>query len=180
MATAQRESTCEASNRAIECVVRLLRGDEYWSGRFADALVGVRPARVIHLAVFVQPYLQYMLDGLKTIESRFSAVRCAPFMRVSAGDLVLLKVSGGPVVGVAEVGRTWFYRLDPASWTTIRHEFTDALCAQDPAFWESRRHASFATLMQVARVRPIPPLSWPKQDRRGWVVLTDSSPVLWE
>jgi adenylate kinase family enzyme len=75
------------------------------------------------------------------------------------------------VVGLCEVGQTWFYRLDPRSWRTIRKEFTQSLCAQDPNFWESRERASFATLMQVDNVRRIDPIPWVKRDRRGWVVL---------
>jgi dephospho-CoA kinase len=125
----------------------------------------------VHLAVFVEPFLEYVLSGRKTVESRFSAVRFPPYRRVSRGDLVLLKASGGPVVGVCEVGAAWFYRLEPDSWKTIRREFAAALCAENPEFWRMRAQAEFATLMYVARVKRLPPVPWPKRDRRGWVVV---------
>jgi hypothetical protein len=148
-----------------------VKGDGFWEPYLRALWNGRRHAFSVHLAIFVEPYLGYLLEGHKTVESRFSAVRCPPYRRVQRGDVLLLKLSGGAVVGICQVGQTWFYRLDPRSWQTIRKEFTQALCAQDPSFWESRQRASFATLMQVENVRRIDPIPWIKRDRRGWVVL---------
>lgn len=128
-----------------------------------------------HLAVLVEPYLQYIIDGKKTIESRFSTRRCAPYGQVNEGDLLLLKRSGGPVVGLCEVSRVWYYALERTSWQDIRRDFAKALCAQDPAFWNDRASDSFATLMQIRYVTPLSPLKCSKQDRRGWVVLNRGS-----
>jgi hypothetical protein len=38
----------------------------------------------VHLAVFVELFLSSLLDGTKTIESRFGLRRSAPFGRVPA------------------------------------------------------------------------------------------------
>ena len=135
----------------------------------------------LHLAIMVEPYLTLMLNGTKTVESRFSANRCAPYGRVEKGDVLLLKKSGGPVVGICMVTYRWFYHLDAASWQTIRRDFGKAICAQDPQFWQDRRDASYATLMRVRHVRAITPITFDKRARRGWVVLRDSvaeQPVL--
>lgn len=155
----------------FEAVREAVKGDEFWEAYLRGLWNGRRNQFSVHLAIFVEPYLGYLLEGRKTVESRFSAVRCPPYRRVQRGDVLLLKLSGGAVVGLCQVGQTWFYRLDPRSWQTIRKEFTQSLCAQDPSFWESRQSASFATLMQVENVRRIDPIPWGKQDRRGWVVL---------
>lgn len=125
----------------------------------------------IHLAIFVEPYLQYVLDGKKTVESRFSINHCAPHNRVFSGDVLLLKKSGGPIVGMCEVSNVWFYNLDKNSWSEIRREFTQALCAQDPEFWSKRKLASFATLMKIKKPVKTKPVYLDKRDRRGWVVL---------
>jgi dephospho-CoA kinase len=90
---------------------------------------------------------------------------------VQRGDIVFLKRSSGPVVGLCQIADAWFYHLDPYSWSMIRKEFTQALCAQDPAFWQVRRHACFATLMRLQHVRTLSPLPYAKRDRRGWVIL---------
>lgn len=179
MTTTREQAEHALDEHALSKIVYAIRDRDYWRSRFSRAIAARQRAPAIHLAVFVQPYLEYLLDGRKTIESRFSAVRCAPFGRVADGDLILIKASGGPVVGVAEIGETWSYRLDPASWKMIRREFATALCAQDPTFWESRQHAAFATLLQVRRVQRLAPIPWRKRDRRGWVVLTKRDRDLW-
>jgi dephospho-CoA kinase len=161
----------ESQPSPFDLLRRAVKGDEFWEGYLRPLQSGRRHSYSVHLAVFVEPYLTHVLEGRKTVESRFSAVRCAPYHRVSRGDVVLLKASGGPVMGLCLVGQTWFYQLDPRSWRTIRKEFTLALCAQDPAFWEIRQRAAYATLMQVENVRRIDPLPWTKRDRRGWVVV---------
>ena len=74
----------------------------------------------VHLAILVEPYLGLVLRGEKTVESRFAKVRCAPCGCVSREDLVLLKRSGGPVVGAFLVGSVWTYGLDPTAWREIR------------------------------------------------------------
>jgi hypothetical protein len=84
---------------------------------------------------------------------------------------ILLKESSGPILGLCRVSNVWFYSLNPNSWQHLRSEFAEALCAQDPDFWSQRAGASFATLMQIDYVRAIEPIPFPKQDRRGWVVL---------
>jgi predicted transcriptional regulator len=130
------------------------------------------PPVSLHLAVFVEPYLSFILDGRKTIESRFSVRPMPPFGCVDAGDVVLLKESGGPVVGAFTATAAWDYRLDPATWHELRRDFAVALCAQD-AFWEEREGAEYATLIQVSHPRRLPSVSIPKRDRRGWVVVAD-------
>jgi hypothetical protein len=132
----------------------------------------------IHLAILVEPYLQFILEGRKTVESRFSVHRCAPYDRVHRGDVVLLKRSGGPIVGVCQVANAWFYELDPRSWRNIRKEFTQALCAQDPSFWKAREKAAFATIMRLQHVLAISPIHCMKRDRRGWVILQQGTSQL--
>ncbi len=156
----------------IDGLGSILGHDEYWMQRLVTV---IDESVSLHLAVFVEPYLGYLLDGRKTVESRFSLRRSPPYGRVDHGDLVLLKRTGGPILGLCEIAETWNYQLDSPSWSVIRAEFTEALCAQDPAFWQARQSASFATLMRVAAVRALPPIHLPKRDRRGWVVLNPRS-----
>ena len=149
----------------------LIAENEYWTDLMRTIIFDDSSPTGLHLAVFVEPYLQYVLDGRKTVESRFSLRRTAPFGKVAVGDTILLKRTGGPILGVCQVAQVWFYRLDPKSLSNLRKEFTQALCAQDPDFWDKRKKASFATLIRLSSVLSIEPVAFPKQDRRGWVVL---------
>jgi len=119
--------------------------------------------------------LSYILSGRKTVESRFGTRRSAPYGRVQRGDMVLLKQTGGPVVGVCELGEIWSYHIQRRDQLReIRMEFSGALCATEPEFWVKRRMAEFVTLMRVESVHPLVPVPFPKRDQRGWVVLKPS------
>jgi len=155
----------------IENLARAVKGDPFWEP-YLGPLSDGRSTFALHLAVMVEPFLSYMLEGRKTIESRFSVKRTAPFNRIHPGDVILLKKAGGPVVAICLARDTWFYRLDPDSWRTIKEDFASYICAQDPGFWQERERASFATLIKVVRVTPIEHIRVEKRDRRGWVVLT--------
>jgi hypothetical protein len=117
----------------------------------------------LHLAVFAEPFLSLVLDGRKTVESRFSRVRCAPFDLVSEGDIILLKKVAGPK-------RAWFYELDKQVFARIRKTYGSTICADDE-FWRHRRNASYATLIELAEPTAIPATPCDKRDRRGWVSL---------
>ena len=58
-----------------------------------------------HLAILTPGWIDLILDGSKTIESRFTKVRCAPFGKVHEGDSVYLKESGGLVKGMFRVAQ---------------------------------------------------------------------------
>lgn len=129
----------------------------------------------VHLGVFVEPYLTFLLQGKKTIESRFSINKHAPFEQVQDGDLLVLKKSSGPVCGICRVAHVWFYRLDPSTWSEIQR-YADKICMDDSAFWEKKKAASFATLMQVENVQRLEEFEIDKYDPRGWVVVRKTPP----
>jgi len=141
--------------------------------RWAPALRMVAGGEVsLHLAVLVEPFLGWLLDGSKTIESRFSRVRCAPYGAVAEGDVIAVKKTGGAVVGAFQAGPVSSYQLTPGRVTDLRERFAAQIRALDDEFWEQRADCAYATLVQVAGVRMVPGLPFPKKDRRGWVRLT--------
>lgn len=156
-------------------VLNHLQRDEspqVWRELLAPFVGADSPSASLHLAVVQEPYLGFILQGMKSVESRFSVQPVPPYRRVQGGDLILMKQPGGPVVGAFTASSAWHYRLDPSTWQDLRSNFASALCAQD-GFWEARANARFATLMRISDVLALPPVEVPKQDRRGWVILTD-------
>jgi hypothetical protein len=159
------------SSSLLTKVEKHLTACQYWQGRRDVVASSKKHPNSIHLAVFVEPFLQFLLDGRKTVESRFSIHRRAPYGCVQSGDLILVKESGGPVVAMAEISEVWYYQLDKQAWESIRGRFAKQLCVDDPDFWQSKASSYFATLMQIGRVEKLDPLACSKRDRRGWVVL---------
>lgn len=152
-----------------------------WAERYANALDPTHPVQ-LHLAIFVEPFLSWVIDGTKTVESRFSSVRCAPWDAVKENDVVLMKQSSGPVVGTFIVGFVSSYRITGGDLDDIRCLFGDSIRAEDDEFWANRSGAKYATLMGIAAHHRIQPTPIPKRDRRGWVVIggdrsNQSSPI---
>lgn len=139
-----------------------LDDDRSWSGY-------LRQARQLHLAVLVDPFLDYILQGRKTVESRFGITRGLPFGRIKRGDLIVLKRSAGPVVGIARVSKSESMSLSEGTWPRLR-ALAEQICA-DERFWSERRDKRYATIAFIDRVRSLTSLSVEKTDRRGWVVL---------
>ena len=125
----------------------------------------------IHLAIFIEPYLQYIIEGKKTMESRFSVNRIAPFKKIFKDDLILLKKSGGFVVGYCFVKEVSFYQLNASILNNIKNYFEKELCIQDSHFWESKKNALYGTLIELGEFNAFSPIRFQKKDRRGWVVL---------
>jgi hypothetical protein len=158
-------------SRLLDRTKFAVEGDPFWCDYLEQAMDGTETQRVLHLAIFAQPYLRFILEGKKTVESRFSRNLCPPHRRVHRGDVLLLKESGTFIHGLCCVSDVWFYELDPTSWDVIRTHFAKAMCADGSEFWTRRESASFVTLMKLTHVIRTEPIPCEKRDRRGWVVL---------
>ena len=160
------------NERVFEELKRSTYKHSFWRS-YLDSLSSSRSnAFSVHLAILVEPYLEYIFDGRKTVESRFSLNRVAPFGVVESGDVVLLKRSAvRSVSGICLVRKVWFYRLNSQRLDLIKGDFSSALGVEDSSFWEKRKASRFATLMRIAEVQRLPPIEVPKRDRRSWVVL---------
>ena len=131
-----------------------------------------------HLAILSPGWIELIFDGSKTIESRFTKVRCAPFGKVNEGDVVYLKESGGLVKGMFTVARveTFENLTDGQICDLFYKEYREQIFSEmstymqrPPEKWLTAKHA---TLIHISD--PIAfddPLPFPKRDPRAWVVL---------
>lgn len=142
-----------------------------WRPKLAAILAQREIAVGVHLAVFVEPFLTAVLEGRKTIESRFGVHRRPPYLCIEKNDIILIKRSGGPIVGLAQAGEASFHQLSPKVLSEIRRKFAYQLFALDEEFWESRAGKQYATLIELDDPAEISPLPFPKRDRQGWVII---------
>jgi ASC-1-like (ASCH) protein len=124
-----------------------------------------------HLAILYPTYIQMIAEGVKTIECRLSRYRIPPFGDVSAGDIVWLKESCGPVRLVAEVAKVRSRVVKSvADLEHLRKTFNDRVRAE-PDFWRAKRDVAYCTLIWLGDVQAVEPFRVNKTDRRAWVVL---------
>jgi ASC-1-like (ASCH) protein len=123
---------------------------------------------VNHLVLLRPPYLDLILSGAKTVESRLSRRRHPAATRCHAGDVLYLKRVGGDVEGRARVTAVDVYDgLDAAALRALAEQWAGRVAATEPEDWYQRmkadaRHALFITLSGVEPFR-IPALAF---DRR--------------
>lgn len=126
-----------------------------------------------HLAIFKKGAGELILNGQKTIETRFSKSKIAPFLQISTGDLVYIKPTGKDIIGQFRVKKVIFIDgLKPEDLDVIEKEFGDKISA-DNDYFQKRKVASYGTLLFIGMVTPFitSPIRFAKKDLRGWVVL---------
>jgi hypothetical protein len=160
--------SADPTGRLVDHLAASLGTDPDWAEAISR-LAGGQAA--LHLAVLTEPFHSRLLDGTKTIESRFSRIRCAPHGVLAEGDVVVVKKSGGPVTGAFQAGKVRSYRLSPGQVADLRDRYGAQISADDE-FWARSADRPYGTLVDVAHVRSVPALAFPKKDRRGWVRLT--------
>ncbi len=124
----------------------------------------------IHLAIFTEPFLSSLLNGQKTIESRFSLNKIPPFQKVSAGDIVYVKKSGGEVVAFFFVGTVNYYNnLGSQQLKDLKKKFSKGICSHlVENFWENKHSAKYISLFEVFDITKISPIKVEKRDRTAW------------
>lgn len=127
-----------------------------------------------HLAIFKGDGAEKILNGQKTIESRFSKSKIAPFGAISSGDLVYIKTSGKDIIGEFRVKKVIFFDgLEVGDVREIREKYSKQL-AVDESYWQGKENCKFGTLIFIGNSTRFltSPIKIPKKDLRGWVVLT--------
>ncbi len=128
-----------------------------------------------HLVILNKIYIDAILDGCKTIESRLLKSKCPPFNCVSPGDKLFLKASGLPVGAVAYAAQVKQYdNLTPSQIDMIRKIYGRQILG-DNSYWRLKKDSKFAVLVWLKNVRPIEPIPINKKDWRAWVVLRPGS-----
>ncbi|MHC4573489.1 MAG: ASCH domain-containing protein [Planctomycetota bacterium] len=126
-----------------------------------------------HLVILKKPYLEAILTGRKSIESRFTMTKRAYFGRALPGDKLFLKASSGPVCGRATVAAVKnFENLTPKKIAELRKLYNHDIGGSE-AIWRSKANCRFGMLVWLKEVEPVKPVRIHKRDWRAWVVLTE-------
>ena len=125
-----------------------------------------------HLAILKKPYLDAILAGRKTIESRLYQTRQKWLTQVSAGDKIFLKASSGPVMATATVDKVKYYEnLTAGQIAQMQKQYNQQILG-DEQHWLEKANSRCGILIWLKDVRPIPHRFIKKFDWRAWVVLT--------
>jgi ASC-1-like (ASCH) protein len=130
---------------------------------------------MIHIAVLKPGYIELILEGTKTIESRLLKTRSAPYGRVARGQMVYFKASGGGYSAIARVdGVEQHEALTSGAIERLRRRHNNRICAPRE-FWSARRDARYGVFISLSDVRAIE--RGPRIDPlygRAWLCLPSS------
>lgn len=125
-----------------------------------------------HLAILKKPYLEAILAGRKTVESRLYQTRHKWLSQISAGDKLFLKASSGPVMATATVASVKrFENLTARQIAELQRQYNQQIGGNEQ-YWKEKMNSRFGVLVWLKDVQPIAPRFIRKYDWRAWVVLT--------
>ena len=127
-----------------------------------------------HIAILRQPFYDMILSGEKTIESRFSMNKCAPYKRVSIGDVVWFKETGKPVTVRAIVKDVKYFETTPEIIEEIRKTYGKEIGTDRFEDWQETCKKNFCTLVWIKDVKRVPPINVPRSNGAGWIILNGS------
>ncbi|SRR5258708_3900549 len=128
-----------------------------------------------HLAIFKGEGAEKILQGIKTIEGRFSRKRMPPFGLISSGDLVYIKPSGKDIIGQFKVKKVIFFDgLDQTEIKEVKEKYGRELAVSED-YWQGKDNCKFGSLIFIGQSSRFitSPIKLKKKDLRGWVVIKD-------
>jgi len=110
---------------------------------------------MIHVAILKPAYIDAILAGTKTIESRLTKTAQPPYGSIQAGERLFLKVSGGRIMATALAGEVRFIEAHgPEDIDRVYRQFGKQI-GGDKEYWESKRDSRYVTLVGLREVEPI-------------------------
>ena len=135
-----------------------------------------------HLAILFKQgkWLDKILSGEKTIESRWYKFKKTPYKNISAGDRIYFKESGEPVTATAQVSKALFYDdLDESKIKTLLQQYGTELGVSQ-AYLEKVKDKHFCTMIFLKGVEQIEPFQVNKKGyglMAAWITVEDISRI---
>lgn len=124
-----------------------------------------------HIAILRQPFFNMVLNGEKTIESRWSTHKVAPYGKVNVGDEILLKETGKDVTATAKVKDVKYYELTPKVVEEIRIIYGKQIGTDKFEDWKDILQKKYCTLIWLEDVKQISPIKVQRSNGAGWIVI---------
>lgn len=127
-----------------------------------------------HIVILKKKYYDMIISGEKTIESRFSLNKTAPYGKVQIGDELLLKVIGCDVTATARVKDVeYFEELYPDRINKIRVRYGKDIGSTKMSEWMDTMTKNYGTLVWLTDVKEVEPISVKRSCGAGWLIIKE-------
>lgn len=124
-----------------------------------------------HLAIMDKNTIEKILNGTKTIETRFSKNRITPYNKVKKDELVYLKESGGDILAVFKIGKVLFFKdLTGDKILEIKNKYNKFINAPD-SYFDYKKDCKYGTLIFITNSKPITPITIFKKNRLAFLTV---------
>jgi len=123
-----------------------------------------------HIASLESKYFNKIISNKKTIESRWSVRRRAPYRKVSIGDIVYLKESGKKVTHKAKVKKVIFEEnLTQKKTKWLLRKFGKKI-GVDISYFKKVKDKKYCSLIFLKDVNEIKPFSIKRSYGKAWYI----------
>ncbi|MDD3231946.1 MAG: ASCH domain-containing protein, partial [Clostridia bacterium] len=111
-----------------------------------------------HIAIIKRPFSTLLFSGEKTIESRWSKNKIAPYKKIKIGDIVWIKETAKPITYKATVKRVEFYQLNENVFENIYKNYGKEICMDKFDNLESYKQKKYCTLIWFDNLKKVKPI----------------------
>ena len=144
---------------------------------------GYLPRKMDHIAIMdkKRKFLEKILSGEKTIESRWYVTKRVPWDRIKAGETIYFKESGNPVAAKATVSEVMQFYLPQTNIAELLEKHGKAIGFKPEKFpetveWCKKR--KYCILVRLKEVQKITPFNIDKKGfgmMAAWITVEDIS-----
>lgn len=129
----------------------------------------------VHVAILLKRYIELILAGDKSVESRLTITPRTPYRRIAPGERIYFKASAGPFMATAVADAVEFYdSLTPARVAALKKQWNSQVRGE-AGYWLKKSNSRYATFIRLRDVQPaatgprIPP-----SQGLAWFTLSDT------
>lgn len=137
-----------------------------------------------HLAILTKSgrFLDKILSGEKTIESRWYVTKRTPWNKIKKGDSIYLKNSGEPVTAKATVDEVMQFELDKEKVKDILEKHGKEICITDiQTSYEKNKDKRYCILISLKDAQKVEPFTIDKTGfglMSAWITVSDIKEII--
>lgn len=124
-----------------------------------------------HIAIMKSKFYNLLIKGEKTIESRWSIKKIAPYNKINVNDIIYFKESGKQIINYkAIVKKVKFFEINEKTFNFIYKNYKNNICMQYFDNLEIYKNKKYCTLVWITNLQKINPINFVHKDQLAWII----------
>ena len=115
-------------------------------------------------------FYNLLIKGEKTIESRWSLKKIAPYNKINVNDVIYFKESGKQIINYkAIVQKVKFFEINEKTFNFIYKNYKNNICMQYFDNLEIYKNKKYCTLIWITNLQKINPIKFIHKGQTAWI-----------